>query len=97
MLCICVAQELELRFLYLSNPRLGNWLEDLSGVTELRGLRLLRLAGMLSGCSWCLNARGGRAMIGRMEHLRKMSGAARAVAAEAGGDTWLTWIGRYSW
>jgi hypothetical protein len=39
------AQELELRFLYLSNPRLGSWLEDLAGVTELRGLRLLRLAG----------------------------------------------------
>jgi len=38
-------QELELRFLYLSNPRLGSWLEDLSGITELRQLRLLRLAG----------------------------------------------------
>lgn len=38
-------QELELRFLYLSNPRVGTWLEELSGVTELRQLRLLRLAG----------------------------------------------------
>lgn len=36
-----------MRFLYLSNPRLGGWLEDLTGITELRGLRLLRLAG------WC--------------------------------------------
>eukprot|EP00775_Hariotina_reticulata_P006501 gene6501-6729_t len=38
-------QELELRFLYLSSPMLGGWLEDLSGVTELRSLRVLRLAG----------------------------------------------------
>jgi hypothetical protein len=44
---LVVLQELEVRFLYLSNPRIGNWLEDLSGVTELRGLKLLRLAG---GC-----------------------------------------------
>lgn len=41
----CFLQELELRFLYLSSPLLGTWLEDLGGVTELRGLRLLRLAG----------------------------------------------------
>lgn len=40
-----------MRFLYLSNPRLGSWLEDLQGVTELRGLKLLRLAGV---CGWLL-------------------------------------------
>jgi hypothetical protein len=43
--CCCCLQELEVRFLYLSNPRLGVWLEDLAGITELRGLRMLRLAG----------------------------------------------------
>lgn len=40
-----IQQELELRFLYLTNPRLGAWLEDLSGIAGLRHLMVLRLAG----------------------------------------------------
>uniref|UniRef100_A0A383VCX0 F-box domain-containing protein n=1 Tax=Tetradesmus obliquus TaxID=3088 RepID=A0A383VCX0_TETOB len=38
-------QELELRFVYAAKPMIGSWLEDLSGVTHLRQLSVLRLAG----------------------------------------------------
>jgi hypothetical protein len=70
-------QELELRFLYISNARLGTWLEDLSGVTELRQLRLLRLTG---GATPSPAALGGLSALRQLRALEVLPGVYGVLA-----------------
>lgn len=50
--------ELELRYVPISEPRLGAALSDVRGVTELLGLRVLKLSGGPTPSVECIEVRG---------------------------------------